>query len=183
MTNSPREAVVELLTCSASCRGRQFPEPHLQRRHFLSLAMAKAVVKICDMSTEMLDSAPPASQTSRFLSRTSSHALAGSRPFPPARSRPQRSRPCLHDVQHREGGGAGRPQRVREEGASSPRRKPRLLFFPLRLVFADSFLFAQYNGVWHCFVGRNFGAYMTHEAGHHVYFYVGQMAVLLFKTG
>ena len=22
---------------------------------------------------------------------------------------------------------------------------------------------AQYNGVWHCFVGRNFGAYMTHE--------------------
>ena len=42
---------------------------------------------------------------------------------------------------------------------------------------------AQYNGVWHCFVGRNFGAYMTHEAGHHVYFYVGQQAVLLFKTG
>ena len=41
---------------------------------------------------------------------------------------------------------------------------------------------AQYNGVWHCFVGRNFGAYMTHEASHHVYFYVGQMAVLLFKT-
>lgn len=43
--------------------------------------------------------------------------------------------------------------------------------------------FTQYNGVWHCFVGRNFGAYMTHEAGHHVYFYVGQQAVLLFKTG
>ena len=41
----------------------------------------------------------------------------------------------------------------------------------------------KYNGVWHCFVGRNFGAYMTHEANHHVYFYVGQMAVLLFKTG
>ena len=33
---------------------------------------------------------------------------------------------------------------------------------------------AQYNGVWHCFVGRNFGAYMTHEQGHHVYFYMGQ---------
>ena len=44
-------------------------------------------------------------------------------------------------------------------------------------------LLTQYNGVWHCFVGRNFGAYMTHEAGHHVYFYLGQMAVLLFKTG
>ena len=33
------------------------------------------------------------------------------------------------------------------------------------------------------FVGRNFGAYMTHEANHHVYFYFWQMAVLLFKTG
>ena len=42
---------------------------------------------------------------------------------------------------------------------------------------------SQYNGVWHCFVGRNFGAYMTHEQGHNVYFYLGQMAVLLFKTG
>lgn len=41
----------------------------------------------------------------------------------------------------------------------------------------------QYNGVWHCFVGRNFGAYYIHEANHHVYFYMGQMAVLLFKTG
>jgi len=41
----------------------------------------------------------------------------------------------------------------------------------------------KYNGVWHCFVGRNFGAYYIHEANHHVYFYMGQMAVLLFKTG
>ena len=32
-------------------------------------------------------------------------------------------------------------------------------------------------------VGCNFGAYMTHEKGHYVYFYVGQQAVLLFKTG
>ena len=47
----------------------------------------------------------------------------------------------------------------------------------------DQKLFDEYNGVWHCFVGRNFGAYMTHEANHHVYFYFGQMAVLLFKTG
>jgi len=41
----------------------------------------------------------------------------------------------------------------------------------------------QYNGVWHCMVGTNFGAYSTYEEKHFVYFYVGQTAVLLFKTG
>lgn len=40
----------------------------------------------------------------------------------------------------------------------------------------------KYNGVWHCIVGRNFGSYVTHEQKHHIYFYTGQMAVLLFKT-
>ena len=45
------------------------------------------------------------------------------------------------------------------------------------------FLSSQYNGVWHCVVGRNFGSYVTHEAEHHIYFYIGQTAVLLFKTG
>ena len=40
----------------------------------------------------------------------------------------------------------------------------------------------QYNGVWHCVVGRNFGAYATHEAKHYLYFYMGQIAVMLFKT-
>lgn len=41
---------------------------------------------------------------------------------------------------------------------------------------------AQYHGVWHCFVGRNFGSYGTYEQGHYVYFYMGQHAVMLFKT-
>lgn len=44
-------------------------------------------------------------------------------------------------------------------------------------------LYTQYQGVWHCIVGRNFGSYVTHEAKHHIYFYAGQTAVLLFKTG
>lgn len=42
---------------------------------------------------------------------------------------------------------------------------------------------AQYGGVWHCVVGRNFGSFVTHEAKHHIYFYRGQSAILLFKTG
>lgn len=41
----------------------------------------------------------------------------------------------------------------------------------------------QYNGVWHCIVGHNFGAFTIYEQHHFVYFYKGQTAVLLFKTG
>ena len=36
--------------------------------------------------------------------------------------------------------------------------------------------------MWHCFVGRNFGAFFTHETNSHIYFYEGQAAVNLFKT-
>ena len=31
--------------------------------------------------------------------------------------------------------------------------------------------------------GRNFGSYVTHETKHFIYFYLGQIAVLLFKSG
>ena len=41
----------------------------------------------------------------------------------------------------------------------------------------------QYNPTWHCIVGRNFGSYVTHETKHFVYFYLGQVAILLFKSG
>jgi len=41
----------------------------------------------------------------------------------------------------------------------------------------------KHNPTWHCIVGRNFGSYVTHETKHFVYFYVGQMACLLFKSG
>jgi hypothetical protein len=33
----------------------------------------------------------------------------------------------------------------------------------------------------HVIVGRNFGSYVTHETKHFIYFYLGQVAVLLFK--
>ena len=62
----------------------------------------------------------------------------------------------------------------------------------------------KYNPTWHCivgknyhnyfliyqlmillflFLGRNFGSYITHETKHFIYFYLGQVAVLLFKSG
>jgi dynein light chain LC8-type len=41
----------------------------------------------------------------------------------------------------------------------------------------------KYGLTWHVIVGRNFGSYVTHETKHFIYFYLGQVAVLLFKSG
>jgi len=41
----------------------------------------------------------------------------------------------------------------------------------------------KHNPTWHCIVGRNFGSYVTHETKHFIYFYLGQIAILLFKSG
>ena len=52
----------------------------------------------------------------------------------------------------------------------------------------------KYNPTWHCivgkyrltviyYIGRNFGSYITHETKHFIYFYLGQVAILLFKSG
>lgn len=41
----------------------------------------------------------------------------------------------------------------------------------------------KYGPTWHCIVGRNFGSYVTHETKNFIYFYLGQVAILLFKSG
>lgn len=41
----------------------------------------------------------------------------------------------------------------------------------------------KYQPTWHCIVGRNFGSYMTYETHCFFYFYLGQVAILLFKSG
>lgn len=41
----------------------------------------------------------------------------------------------------------------------------------------------KYSPTWHCVVGRNFGSYVTHETKHFIYFQLGQVAILLFKSG
>ncbi|KAM3183692.1 Dynein light chain 2, cytoplasmic [Hymenolepis weldensis] len=40
----------------------------------------------------------------------------------------------------------------------------------------------RYSPTWHCIVGRNFGSYVTHETKNFIYFYMGQVAILLFKS-
>ncbi|RIA84034.1 dynein light chain type 1-domain-containing protein [Glomus cerebriforme] len=41
----------------------------------------------------------------------------------------------------------------------------------------------RYGTTWHCIVGKNFGSYVTHETKHFIYFYIGPIAILLFKSG
>nr|XP_020747006.1 dynein light chain 1, cytoplasmic-like [Odocoileus virginianus texanus] len=41
----------------------------------------------------------------------------------------------------------------------------------------------KYNPTWHCTMGRNFSSYVTHESKHFIYFYLDQLAILLFKSG
>ncbi|XP_040085157.1 dynein light chain 1, cytoplasmic-like [Oryx dammah] len=38
----------------------------------------------------------------------------------------------------------------------------------------------KYNPTWHRIVGRNFSSYVTRETKHLIYFYLGQVAILLF---
>lgn len=40
-----------------------------------------------------------------------------------------------------------------------------------------------YPGTWHVIVGRSFGAFVTHETKNYIYFYIGQLAVLCYKSG
>lgn len=56
-------------------------------------------------------------------------------------------------------------------------------FMMISLVCCSKEFDKKYNPTWHCIVGRNFGSYVTHETKHFIYFYLGQVAILLFKSG
>ncbi|VDK39317.1 unnamed protein product [Taenia asiatica] len=40
-----------------------------------------------------------------------------------------------------------------------------------------------YNPTWHCIVGRSYGSYVSYESKHFIYFYLGELGILLFKSG
>eukprot|EP00753_Platysulcus_tardus_P021302 PLAT8804.1.p2 GENE.PLAT8804.1~~PLAT8804.1.p2 ORF type:complete len:109 (+),score=38.23 PLAT8804.1:41-328(+) len=40
----------------------------------------------------------------------------------------------------------------------------------------------KWGGTWHCIVGRTFGCAITHETKYLIFFKVGQVNVLLFKS-
>ncbi|XP_047342403.1 dynein light chain 1, cytoplasmic [Impatiens glandulifera] len=39
----------------------------------------------------------------------------------------------------------------------------------------------RYGGGWQCIVGTDFGSFVTHCFGSFIYFYVGSLAILLFR--
>ncbi|GHJ88240.1 hypothetical protein NliqN6_4642 [Naganishia liquefaciens] len=39
-----------------------------------------------------------------------------------------------------------------------------------------------YQTTWHCVVGKNFGSFVTHETRRFIYFYIGPVSILLWKT-
>lgn len=41
----------------------------------------------------------------------------------------------------------------------------------------------KFDGTWHVIVGQHFGAFVTHEAHHMIYFSIGQVNFLIFKHG
>ncbi|KAG8936442.1 Dynein light chain [Tulasnella sp. 419] len=40
----------------------------------------------------------------------------------------------------------------------------------------------KYGPTWHVVVGKNFGSYVTHETKHFIYFYIGPLAFLIWKS-
>lgn len=40
----------------------------------------------------------------------------------------------------------------------------------------------RYGPTWHCIVGSDFRAFVTHESKHFIFFYNGKTAICLYKT-
>ena len=48
---------------------------------------------------------------------------------------------------------------------------------------SKAFMDLKYGPAWHCIVGSDFKAFVTHESKHFVFFYVGKIAICLYKAG
>ena len=45
-----------------------------------------------------------------------------------------------------------------------------------------SYFDQKYGPTWHCIVGSDFRAYVTHESKHFIFFYIGKTAICLYKA-
>lgn len=41
----------------------------------------------------------------------------------------------------------------------------------------------KYGPTWHCIVGSDFRAFVTHETKHFIFFSIGKIAICLYKAG
>ena len=73
------------------------------------------------------------------------------------------------------------PQSSRNLSNNTLRRKAVLRMIH---IFFAYLTFTRYSKPfrWHCFIGRNFGCFVTHEASKFIYFYIGQTGICLFAT-
>lgn len=49
--------------------------------------------------------------------------------------------------------------------------------------FFQTYFDQKYGPTWHCIVGSDFRAFVTHEAKHFIFFYIGKTAICLYKAG
>eukprot|EP01033_Poteriospumella_lacustris_P007621 gene7621-5479_t len=45
-----------------------------------------------------------------------------------------------------------------------------------------TFFDQKYGPTWHCIVGSDFRAFVTHESKHFIFFYIGKTAICLYKA-
>ncbi|KAG8082260.1 hypothetical protein GUJ93_ZPchr0014g47358 [Zizania palustris] len=64
-----------------------------------------------------------------------------------------------------------------EASAAMPRLDSKRLALALKKDFDTT-----YGPAWHCIVGTSFGSYVTHSMGGFLYFSVGKVYILLFRT-
>lgn len=41
----------------------------------------------------------------------------------------------------------------------------------------------KHSPTWHVVLGKNWGSYVTHSVRNFIYFYLGDVAILIFKSG
>ena len=47
--------------------------------------------------------------------------------------------------------------------------------------FIKTFFDKKYSPNWHCVVGKHFASFVTYSSKHYIFFYIGQLAILLYK--
>jgi len=48
-------------------------------------------------------------------------------------------------------------------------------------AFIKAYFDKKYAPNWHCVVGKSFASYVTYSSKHYIFFYIAQMAILLYK--
>lgn len=74
-----------------------------------------------------------------------------------------------------------RTQKALEESQAEGQKKSELHNYLAKSIKKE--FDSTYGGVWHCIVGRNFGSFVVHESRTFIYYYLGPIAVLLYRSG